>query len=217
VEDPSQLEVIFSKELQQASAVVARNVTVRIELAEGVRLIDVLGRPMRQEGNTATATLFDLAGGQTARFVARFRVQAEGGNVLQPIARVELAYSDPRGSEAHTADLALGAQVTGDPQLVAAHADSTVETETLHAIGAREMIHASEELQQGHRSEALGVLDNVRALFGASANALAGDTGQIDQARRQMAAAQTDDDVSRAAKATHMNALKNFGQNLDTY
>jgi Ca-activated chloride channel family protein len=215
--DASQLEDIFQRDLHQATAAVARNVEVRLDLAPGVELIDVLGRPSTLEGRTAVTSLYDLSSGLSAQFVARLRVTAPDIRSSVPIVGVRLSYVDAKTEGPQATDLALCAEVTTRQEVVLAHADPDVETRSLHAVGSREIARATEEFRTGNRTGALAIMDNVRQLFGASANALAGDIEKVDDARAQLVNARTPDEIAAASKSVQKRNLSNFGSNLDTF
>jgi Ca-activated chloride channel family protein len=215
--DPSLLEGIFRRELHQATAAVARNVEVQLDLAPGVELIDILGRPSTVEGRTAVASLYDLSSGLSAQFVARLRVTAADARRTIPIAGVKLRYVEAKTQTPQATGLSLSAEVTDRQEVVLAHADRDVETHALHAVGAKEIARATEEFRTGNRNGALAIMANVRQLFGSSASALAGDVKQVDAARDQLMNARTPDEMTTASKSVQKRNLANFGSNLDTY
>jgi Ca-activated chloride channel family protein len=217
IADASQLEGIFSRELHQATAAVARNVEVRLDLAPGVELIDILGRPSTVDGRTAVTSLYDLSSGLSAQFVARLRVTAPDVRGTVPIVGVRLSYVDAKTQAPQKTELALSAEVTDRQEVVLAHADPDVETRSLHAVGSKEIARATEEFRTGNRTGALAIMDNVRLLFGSSSNALAGDVHQVDAARAQLMNARTPDEIAAASKSVQKRNLSNFGSNLDTY
>jgi Ca-activated chloride channel family protein len=217
LEDGSRLEEIFAKELHQAAAAVARNVRVQLTLPPGVELIDILGRPSSVFGRTVTTTLTDQAAEQSAHFVARLRVTAPRGVAAVQLARAELLYTDVTADVPRSAALELMAKVTAKQEEVQASTDREVESRSLQALGAREIQRASEEFRQGNRQGALSRMEGLRSLFGASGNALAGQTRDIEEARRQMAAATTPEEMARVRMSTNSRNVRNFGESLDAY
>jgi Ca-activated chloride channel family protein len=217
IADATRLEDIFSRELHQAAAAVARNVEVRLDLAPGVELIDVLGRPSSVEGRVVTTSLYDLSSGLSGQFVVRLRVTAPDVRHAIPITGVRLNYTEVQGHVARATELSLTAEVTDRPEVVLAHVDSDVETRSLHALGAKEMLRATEEFRTGNRTGALTILGNVRQLFSASSNALAGDVQKVDAEVTELQRARTPEEMRTASMSTAKRTLANFGNNLDMY
>ncbi|RYD45850.1 MAG: VWA domain-containing protein, partial [Verrucomicrobiaceae bacterium] len=76
VQDAEKLPGIFAEELGAARTVLARSITIRIEVPEGVRLKEILGHPeIRCEGRSAVITLPEYFGADRRKFLARCTVE----------------------------------------------------------------------------------------------------------------------------------------------
>ncbi len=103
--------------------------------------------------------------------------------------------------------------VTQDERLADAHADADATVAVNRALGARHMEEAAEAFREGRRDRGLALLDNVRSLFGASAQALSGDIQELEQTRAALAGAESPDAVQDGAKRLKSKSMKHFGQN----
>ena len=112
VEHADQLASIVGLELGDALAVVAKDVSVELEFAKGVRPVRALGRAASFEGQRVVAKLGSLGVGQ-ARYLL---VEAEVSGAALSSERVELArararFFDTAAEGARAVESALGAQV----------------------------------------------------------------------------------------------------------
>jgi Ca-activated chloride channel family protein len=213
IQDSERLADIFRRELEQAAGTVARGVELRLELPEGVTDAEVMGMTARREGRTLVVPLYDLAGGQEARVVVKLTLALEATQAARGVLTARLRYWEVDAGRQAQVDLALTAKVTEDEARVRAHLDKDVRVYAVRALGARELQAAAEQMKQGNRDRALGMLDNARRLFGSSAEALAGEVADVDRTRAAYLNAQDETAVRREALQLHRKSLKTFGQN----
>jgi len=97
VRDAEKLPGIFSEELGAARSVVARRVTIRITVPEGVRLREIIGRPeIDCTGRTVEISLPEYFGGEKRRFLARCEADRATEAPLE-VAMVDLRYDSESG------------------------------------------------------------------------------------------------------------------------
>ncbi len=97
VRDAEKLPGIFAEELGAARSVIARGVTIRITVPEGVRLREIIGRPeIDCSGRSVEITLPEYFGGEKRRFLARVAAEKEVNEPLE-VAMVELRYDSDAG------------------------------------------------------------------------------------------------------------------------
>jgi Ca-activated chloride channel homolog len=213
IQDSEQLADIFRRELEQAAGTVARGVELRLELPEGVTDAEAMGLSARREGRTLVVPLYDLAGGQDTRVVVKLTLSLTETQAARGVLNARLRYWDVLAERQTEVDLGLTAKVTEDEALVRANLDQEVRVHAVRALGAREMQAAAEQMKQGNREQALGMLDNARRLFGSSAEALAGEVADVDRTKAAYLNAQDETAVRREALQLHRKSLKTFGQN----
>jgi Ca-activated chloride channel family protein len=214
IQDSEKLADILRRELEQAAGTLARGVELRLELPEGVVDVEVMGVPARREGNTRVVRLYDLAGGQEAQVVVKLTLDlGTTPGADRGVLGVRLRYQDVEAARPVETNLPLSAQVTDDEALVRAHLDQEVRVHAVKALGARELQAAAEEMKRGNRQKALGMLDNARALFGSSAQALSGELADVERTKAAYLNAQDETSVKREALQLHRKSLKTFGQN----
>jgi Ca-activated chloride channel family protein len=110
VRDAEKLPGIFSEELGVARTLVARGVTIRITVPDGVRLREIVGRPdISVREREAEIRLPEYFGAEKRRFLARCVVEGEETERLE-VASVDLQYESADGR--HAAPQQLAAAVT---------------------------------------------------------------------------------------------------------
>jgi Ca-activated chloride channel family protein len=100
VRDAEKLPGIFSEELGAARSVIARRVTIRITVPEGVRIREIIGRPeIECGGRSVEISLPEYFGGEKRRFLARCEAERAGDTPLE-VAMVDLRYESDSGRAA---------------------------------------------------------------------------------------------------------------------
>ncbi|MHB8879120.1 MAG: vWA domain-containing protein, partial [Myxococcaceae bacterium] len=211
IDDPARLAEVFRRELDEAGQAVARNIDLRLQLPDGVELVEVFGRSAVREGTGWKVPMYDFSPGQTSRVTARLTVRS-GAAVGTPVevARVQLAYSDLVKDTRVASSGTLLATVSDDAALVR-RTDQAVTENANRAVSAQQLTLAAAAYERGDRASAFGILDNMRSLFGMSADALAGD--DLGAVKTRWAAAKTGEEVRYEAKSMEKKAMKNFGEN----
>ena len=208
--DSARLAEVFARELDQASRMVARDLELRLLVPANVRVEEVLGRDFRPDGAGARLRLYDLSSGLSNRLVVRFSVNESAGAALRGPVHAVLTWTDLKTAERVSAQVSMTATVTDDAQKALANADADVLAHAANAEAARQVRYAADLARQGKRDEADRHLSdsmlNLRRLFGASAESLAG--ASIEDSRKSLRGG----DMNRAAKDMERKSLQSFGQ-----
>ncbi|NMO20207.1 VWA domain-containing protein [Pyxidicoccus fallax] len=214
IDDSARLAEVFSRELDQATSTVARNVELELLVSDAVQAVEVMGVPSTRQGNVVKVPLYDLAGDQSVRVVTKLTLAtpASGTEVLQVLGARARYVDVARGGPAETA-LSLTARATDDAALVRANLDKDVRVHATRALGTQQLVAAAEEMKRGNRAAASGLLDNARRIFGASAQALSSELADVDQTQAAYRSAAGEDDVRRETRQLYKKTMQNFGQN----
>jgi Ca-activated chloride channel family protein len=99
VRDAEKLPGIFAEELGATRSIVARGVTIRIIVPDGVRVREIMGRPeIDCSGRTVEIQLPEYFGGEKRRFLARCVVDKATPESLD-VAAVDLKYESSSGAK----------------------------------------------------------------------------------------------------------------------
>ncbi len=203
IHDAAQLAEIFGRELNQASTLLAKAVELSIVPAAGVLVTSVAGTRFTPRGDgSVTIPVYDLASGGTARFLVKLSTDGRSGDD-RALAQVTLRYRDVRSEVDREAALSLGAKLTDDVLTVNDHADPAVRATLVRAQAAEQMKVAAAAYRRGDRESAFQGMDSIRRMFGASADALAGNAAVSDALRG--------DEQEMEKQLNKMKGLNNFG------
>jgi Ca-activated chloride channel family protein len=114
VRDAEKLPGIFAEELGAARTLVARGVTIRITVPDGVRIKEIIGQPEIQcHGSSADIALPEYFGGDKRRFLVRCAVESKASEPLE-VAAVDLKYEPTQGGRAEPQQQAARIQFTDE-------------------------------------------------------------------------------------------------------
>jgi Ca-activated chloride channel family protein len=165
VERTEELARFFDLEFGELEAVVAQDVVVEINLAEGMRPVRVLGREADIVGQKVTARLNQVAA-QREKFVL-LEVEVAAGEAVSkaPMADIRIRYRDLASGEDATAVRTLTLDRTGNKDEVERRVDRAVMVEAVALIASERNQFAVVLRDQGKVEEARTVLqDNVKYL-----------------------------------------------------
>lgn len=172
VDDPRQLPAVFADELERSATVVARDVTVRLDLGERVEPLEIVGWDAERDADGWKIWLGDVHAGDTRKIIARVRVHAgEEGDLA--VAKVLASYHDLiEGSMSSThADATI--RVTRDPHVVSRSVDRDAAVAAQRAWGHRFLdlsarAYAEGEVEASQRLVEQGrlVLEEASSRFG---------------------------------------------------
>lgn len=166
IQNTNALASIFERDLKQAGAMVARDVTLTLNLPEGVHFGEVLGRPATAQGSRVIVAMPDFSAGQVEKLVVRVRVAAPSMvNQALDIAGVQLDYRDVLSEHAADANLKLAAMVTADPKVALSQLNKDAVIDATRAQTAVNTRHAAEFLSRGDGRGAAAELQKNEVLF----------------------------------------------------
>ena len=163
VRDAEKLPGIFAEELGGARSLVARSVTIRIRVPEGVRLKEIIGQPQIEcRDRTADITLPEYFGGDKRRFLARCVVEEKASAPLE-VAAVDLQYEPATGGQAEPQQQAAKISFTDEEK----KADASVRLEVTREVSITENRLAKEKAvklaDEGRAKDAADVLRSQAA------------------------------------------------------
>lgn len=154
VERATDLTTIFSREFGDVLSVVAQEVMIRIQCAEGIRPIKMLNRDAEIQGQTITASLNQLYSQQEKYLLLEVEIPATAANTKRPVATVGVNYTN---MATHTTDH-LTSQIevafSASPQTVTDKTDKQVMTSAVQQIATQKNEQAVELRDAGKTAEA---------------------------------------------------------------
>lgn len=201
IPDEGGLQAFLDRELGDAFAVAARELVIRITLADGVRVKGSLNRDIEQRGNEVTWRLNQLPGGVDKGLLLEVETPALKAGQDLALAQAQLSYANAEG--ASQPKLSQSARVTGGAaEEVEAKMDKDVIGEALQAKANQSREKAIDLMDQGDRAGAAQVLQQSSDdLKSAGASYGIGSLGASAQAYEAEAAAM-------AAPAADMNSMR---------
>ena len=94
IEDASQLAKVFDSELGDVLAVVAQEITIKVNLMDGARPIRALERDAEIRGNQAIVSLNQLYARQERYFLLEVELPAGAPGTSREVAKVEVTYGN---------------------------------------------------------------------------------------------------------------------------
>jgi Ca-activated chloride channel family protein len=224
IQNTTALASIFERDLKQAGTTVARDVTLSLNLPNGVRFGEVLGRPASVVGNAVSVSLPDFSAGQVEKLVVRVSVQApDAVNQALDVANIKLDYRDVLAEHAADANLKLAALVTPDVKLAQARRDKDAVVAATRAQSAVNYRRAAEYLQKGDAKKATEQLQANDDLFEQYAP-IAGNELAADKAQNKGffglttgSAAAAPEERARNTKAMKVQSFKSSGYGESVY
>lgn len=198
------LEVVLAQELELARKPLARNVTLELGPGNELAVVSAAGRTLLPGSKV---TLPDFAAGATARVLVRLRHAAGLGSVT--LLHPTLSWTNADGRR-EAAEASVVVARTEDAVAVAGSRDEALYADVARAFGNEQLVLASEALERGDRSGALGLLDHARAMFGTSADALAGEDAVITATKSRWESGSYD--AKKESKDTMKKSLSTFGE-----
>ena len=180
INDASATAQLFQRDLEQAGTMVARTANLSFTLPEGVRFVEVYGRPVSQLGNTVTITLPDFSARQVEKLVVHLSASPAVRNGSVDIAGFQLTYEDLLTEKPADARLSLSAMVTEDNTLALGKRDKTAVVMANKARAAVNYQKAAEAIDQGDYAGAKRRLKDNDAIF-FEADEVAGQGSMADE------------------------------------
>lgn len=169
IENSSDLATKFAFEFDDVTSVVAQEVTVRITCAPGVRPVRVLGREADITGQTVTAYLNQVYGGQEKYLLLEVEVPAGADGTRRGIADVAVTYANmaTRGTDRINRPATAG--FTASPAAVDAGTNRTVMASAIEQVAVERNLLAISLRDAGRIDEARRVLRENAAFLAENA------------------------------------------------
>lgn len=139
---------VLEQELQGLSTTVARNTSVMISLAPGVKLQNLYGYPFRQNGQTVMIPLAEFYSEQSKNILIKLSVPGDMDS-KRPVMDVQLSYNDiTKDTQAHQ-KLALHSVVTSNAELLGKAVDVNVISRVQQVEVANTFQQAMDKYESG--------------------------------------------------------------------
>jgi Ca-activated chloride channel family protein len=206
------LEIVLSDELRQARKPLARNVTLAFRAGPHARVVAAAGRSLQHGLDGTEVRLPDFGSGSTARVLVKL-AHTGGGSELE-LLRPKLTWTNVDGvTEAVEARVVVG--LTSELSEVNASRDEVLHADVARAFGNEKLQAAAEAMERGDQVRALSLLESAFALFGTSADALAGEEATL--ADTKSAWSRDDYDASLESKNMMKKTLSSFGEKNNAF
>ena len=159
----SDLSRIFSAELGDVLSVAARQVTIEISCADGVRPLRIIGRDGRIRGNTVELTLNQLYGGQEKYALVEVEIPAVRAGDERAIAVASCRYSDAVTQRDGSTSGRLSARFTRDEKAVTTSVNVKVQSDVAVNMAAAAIDDAIALNDRGRKVEAAQKLQEESA------------------------------------------------------
>ena len=181
VDNASELESVFSDELQRMAAVVARSTNLELTLPDGVTPIEVIGWDARAVGNGWNVYLGDMYAGETKKIVAKVRIAGAAPGEIA-VANASAAYLDVIDqADARSHDDA-SVLVTDDASVVRASVDRARAIDATRAVGSQFLDMSTRAYARGDRARSAALAGEGTRLLRDKAASLGYDEFE-DEAR----------------------------------
>jgi Ca-activated chloride channel homolog len=191
VENAGGLASIFDDELRSLTATVATDAEIRVSLAPGVQLLEVVDRVFRREGNDLVVPVGSFTAGEEKTLLVRVRVpRSEDG--LRDVASVDLRFDDLVSGQRGSCRCDLLTSVSSDPRAVTP-LDPEVGARLGRAETASTLRDANQLFERGEAEAARARLAEARQRLAGKKNDLASRAAPkakpmiVDDLNRQMA------------------------------
>ncbi len=134
VDDPRELETVFSDELDRTASVVARSSAVKIHLPDGVEPVEVIGWDATKGDDGWTVWMGDVYAGESRKIIARVRVTGSNASEMD-VASINVDYQDVVDGITAAAYAEASAQVTTSATTVDASVDNSRAVDANRAYG----------------------------------------------------------------------------------
>ena len=172
VRDAEKLPGIFAEELGAARTLVARGVTIRIAVPDGVRIKEIIGLPeIECRGRSADISLPEYFGGDRRRFLVRCFVESKVAEPLE-VAAVDLKYDAVSGAKAEPQQQCANFRFTDAAEKSAISQRAEIAREVAVAENALSKARAVKLADEGKGREAADVLRSQIATNAAAPDAV---------------------------------------------
>ena len=152
IESPNSLASIFRKELSSLSSIFAQNASIELRLADGVRVLDVVGCEQQRDGKRVTIPVGDLYSGEQRQLTVELEIP-EGTGTLQAVNGV-LRYEGRHGWFESWPSFAASLHYTRVLAEIDKNRDNEVQALVDVALSTRSVDRALKALDEGRKDDA---------------------------------------------------------------
>lgn len=179
VDDPRELEAVFTDELDRTASVVARSTSVSISLPDGVTPVEVIGWDAERTETGWTVWMGDVYAGESRKIIARVRVDAPDVGTLQ-VASLAADYTDLVEDRAARTEAVAQATVTRSHADVERSVDTTRAAEANRAWGNWYLDMSTRAYERGEVTESRRLLRQGRSVLSEASQAYSAPMLQQD-------------------------------------
>lgn len=207
LKDAGALEEILGREVTAARSALARNVELRFDTTH-FRVAEVPGRHLELVDGHPVLYLADLRPNLPTRVLVRLEsVAASVGEVASLQSTV--TWRSLNGA-VQQREVGFNTVVVEDAQTVASSRDEAVFSRGIGAVGNLKLVAAAAAWERGDAAGAGNLLDDAKALFGMSADALAGDA-KVAEVRQGLSRSNNAYEKREYARGLERKKLTDFG------
>ena len=191
VRDAEKLPGIFAEELGAAWTLVARGITIRITVPDGVRIREIVGLPeIKCGGQSADIALPEYFGGDKRRFLVRCAVEAKRTEPIE-VAAVDLKYEAVSGEKAEPQKQAANVRFTDEADKSEGSQRAEIAREVSIVENRLSKARAVKLADEGNSKDAARVLrdqaeQNAAAPAKAQLPGLAAENRRLEEAAREV-------------------------------
>jgi Ca-activated chloride channel family protein len=161
-DDANELSEAFRRELARTATLVASDTKVRVEIPDGVELIEFVGRTATKDGHAWLVDVGSVSAGELRKVVARVRVTA-GAPGSTPVARVSATWDDRLDHAPGHASVGVSASVVTAVAEAEQSYDEKNNVAANEARGGWFMDRAARAYARGDADEAQRIAGQARA------------------------------------------------------
>ncbi len=207
LKDAGALEEILGREVTAARSAIARNVELRFDTTR-FQVAEVPGRHLVMVNGHPVLHLADLRPNLPTRVLVRLEsLPASVGEFASLQSTVTWRSLD--GVVQHR-EVGFNTVVVEDADAVKGSRDEAVFSRGIGAVGNLKLVAAAAAWERGDTAGAGSLLDDAKAVFGMSADALAGDT-QINEVRQEISRSRNAQEKREYTRHLERKKLTDFG------
>lgn len=172
IERATELADVFNREFDEVTSVVAKNVSIRIQIPNGIRPVRVLGNTSEISGQQIHINLNDLYSGQNRHVVMELELPAGEHGQKQPLAKVTATYHNMQSGETDKLNTSAAIKFSDDQAAVEASLERDVMEDVVAFVSNEQNRLATDFLDAGDMLKCVTTLRENDAFLKANADKL---------------------------------------------
>ena len=161
IENPKSLASIFRREFRSLTSVAVQNATVELKLADGVRVMDVIGCEQQRDSKRVTIPIGDIYSGEQRQLTVELELP-EGAGTLDAVTGV-LHYDGKHGWFESWPSFTASVRYTRILAEINNYRDNEVQALVDMAVSTRSVDRALKALDEGRKDDAARELKTAQA------------------------------------------------------